>query len=160
MEKQPLIEALNEFIAERTEAILSTDSGWGAFVSGLAYGEADPDDIRRRIRDGRFTDEQKDYLIGLSDSELLDTLADVSIVEMAGVKYLDHEVFGVIIGEVEEELPEELEARMQALPPIFQGEVVRHLDAYYRSGSVFIDCNHDRIALVVDTELLDERMGK
>lgn len=146
-------------IAQSTDELLETEESMHAdYCQSFGYGDGEPD-----LRD--LTDEIAPKVKALKKAtgkDFKSELASVCNLEFTGIYTRSNEVYSVIIGEYEDQLPEEIAAQARAMSDeekeYLRCQISNACLGYSCPDCIYINKDYDRWALVVDEDRLDERL--
>lgn len=140
--------------------VLSDESPHAEFCQSFGYGEA-MDDVRRALKDC-VSDESEVYAIDralrCNDEQLKAVIEDCCALERVGIYIQHNEIFSVVVGEVEEQLPDEIIERLNVLSDE-QRKAIECV-AGIKGDYTYINCDYDRFVMVLDMERLTEKTMK
>ena len=153
-ELDEIIDQLNSITEYTNNYVENEDCGIAEYAQCFAYGESDKDDIADKIeRIEWLSDEDKKIIKALSYSEL----AGICSLELvSGIWSREDEIFSCVIGEVEEQLPDELFAEIKKLNDEELEYIERNCDGYYSDGFLYVNRDYDRWSMILDETLTNE----
>lgn len=136
-----------DYYSENIDNSCADYAAWGWTEGELAYSNLD-DDLQSLVADLRKHLPRKEV-----DALLVDC-AELQYTD--GIRRVPNEVYAVLMGEIEEELGEDILADMESLTADELDYVRRNVDAHMQGSYVFIDMSYSRWGLVVDAERFHE----
>ena len=161
MDLQKLIEETNEFIKDREEyATENNDSPCAEFAATFGYGGADKDDVWREfLSNTTLNEDDIERLEAMELDDRIELLKAHATAEPGNIRSKANETYSVSIGEIEEELPEGLQAAIDDLSADDLEMFKRSIDGFYKNGHIYLDLNYSTWQAIVDIESLMEELG-
>jgi hypothetical protein len=157
---QPLIDEINKGAEWAEENAKSEESCNAEFCLSFGYGEDKPDLSRLEPEVAAKVQRLLDRVKTRKDIEW--ELTPVCNLECVGMFYVENEIYSVGLGEIEEQLPEELVAKLKALTDEEFKCVQKYVDTSIADCReyIYINCDYDRFVMVIDEDRLDERLAE
>jgi hypothetical protein len=163
MKIDSLVTRINEFAESQTNYYLTnTDNSIAEFVASFFYGEADSDEILRSLRDNCEDTELVEAIKAKFHDDkngLRQFLSLHSELDQCGIYVQSNEFLSAAIGEVEEQLPDDIAEAIAQLSEMELDEVISGIDTYLDGDRIYIDLNYDRWILILDTESARQTLG-
>jgi hypothetical protein len=146
-----IVEQIDSIAKSAEEYATSAEGSYADFVGSIGYGDGDID--LSRIDDDRV----KEFLQSMSEKEQMTWLKQNDSclsVESVGIHIVANEIFSVIVGEIEEQLPDDLTDELEKLTLAEACYVADEVDGCYLGNTSYIhvNCDYDRVVLVLDTD--------
>lgn len=154
-----LVDAINDIVNDVSSRIIDgEDTCYSDYLESYRYGELDiveaignsrlPDDVKRSILKHKKPDAIKKHI------------EPYLSIGVTGIYICDEEIDSITVGEVEEQLPEELIAQWKTLTPEEKTYVSRKIDAYFPDDGdgrcVYINHCYDRYVLLFDVDSYEQ----
>jgi hypothetical protein len=155
---QELIEQIDEYAERMSEYALSDESCHAEFCQSFGYGDDVPrlDDLEPHVRElvAKLKDES-------TKGTFLSALGDCCELVQTGIYIQTNEVYSVGLGEIEEQLPDEISESLKTLSDEEYALVRRGVNHCYMperarsySDCIYLNHSYDRFVLVLDEEKL------
>lgn len=159
-----VINHVNYWVESIDQYVQSDECPHAEYVQSFGYGDADTtevlDNVERLLKDSidrELVDEITTYLGSLSSRDLFHLLSDHARLEHTPNIYSIHgEIFGISLGEIEEELPDDLKEELKSLSPEDLQTLYSSVDVPLKGACGYLDYNYHRWTLILDTDSLVE----
>lgn len=154
-----LVDAINAFVGAISGCITDgEDLRYAEYLESYRYGELD---IIDAIKRSRLPDDVKNSILKHKKPDSIKKHIEPYLsIDVVGLRICNEEIDSLTVGEVEEQLPEELTAQWETLTHEEKTYVSRKVDAYFPDDGngqfVYIDHNYDRYVLLFDVESYEQ----
>lgn len=154
-----LVDAINDIVSDVSGRITDgEDTLYAEYLESYRYGELD---IVEAIGNSRLPDDVKRFILKHKKPDAIKKHIEPYLsIGVTGIYTCDEEIDSLTVGEIEEQLPEELTAQWEALNHEEKTYVSRKVDAYFPDDgdgqSIYIDHNYDRYVLLFDVDSYEQ----
>ena len=154
-----LVDAINDVVNNVSSRITDgEDTLYAEYLESYRYGELD---IVEAIDRSRLPDSVKRFILKHKKPDAIKKHIEPYLsIGVTGIYICDEEIDSIIVGEVEEYIPEELTAQWKTLTHEEKAYVSRKVDAYFPDDGdgqcIYIDHNYDRYVLLFDVDSYEQ----
>lgn len=154
-----LVDAINDIVSDVSGRITDgEDTLYAEYLESYRYGELD---IVEAIKKSRLPDDVKRFILKHKKPDAIKKHIEPYLsIGVTGIYTCNEEIDSITVGEVEEQLPEELTAQWEALNHEEKTYVSRRVDAYFPDDGdgqfVYIDHTYDRYVLLFDVDSYEQ----
>ena len=149
--------SINDFYTDNTDNPCADYVTWG-------WKESDTDDLYKRLIGAIETDYSEPNLLiallkksGTKDDQLAIAM-DCCSPQLLGIERNDLDLYSISIGEVEEQLPDDICEQLSQLSAEEIEYISRKISEYLKGSYLYLNLSYERWAMILDIEQLVDRL--